>query len=659
MRSITKKTAAVEYANFTLNKNVPLVDRPGGSLIWMPVLLVIVTLATLIILPTLVLRRTDRLRDEITNVAAPASATLAQINRDLANEMSALRGYFLGGGNDFFERYNEARQEEANLRPVLQRLAEKLGPLSQAEFKTFQEKIEQWRQLQGRFERDAISRELYVSRLAENQYRYERALEASDKLAHTINNVASTRREAIREIQRTETILTAILVALGLASTVSVIWLSLRATSFTAQLRRRANEEIAFRQVASALTGALDIDEIMRGVSESAAVVTRADGSYVEKIVSDQGTVEVVATAGKGTPPRGTIVEYPGSLTEEIIERGDPLILVNMATFGKSMAPYMSEYCPQCEVMVVPLLSEDEPLGALVLLNSSQSGRRFSAEDLAKGKGLGDLASLALRRVGMMEGERDAREAAEAAVEARDEVLGVVSHDLRNPLTTILLTAQLLPRLPFEEQPSHLENILLSAQRMDRLIRDLLDAARIDSKRFTLDARPVEAGELVREVCKTHGAIANAKGQNLVCEVSDSPLPKVCADRDRMLQLLSNLVGNAMKFTPEGGTITVGVEPADSMVRFSVADSGPGIPPKELSNVFDRFWQSKKTAHLGAGLGLSIARGIAEAHGGRISVENRPEGGALFLVEIPAIAPRSGSPGTEHSEERESIGSRA
>jgi len=658
MRPVTKKTAAVEYAHFILNKTRPLAERPGGLLTWMPVILVIVTFATLIILPPFVHQKTNRIRNDIANVVEPASATLGQINRHLANEMSALRGYFLGGGNDFFERYNEARQGEASLRRDLEGLAMKLGPQSQAELKTFQTRIEQWRQLQGRFERDAVSRELYVSRLAENQYRYERALEASDRLGNAINNVASTRREAMRDIQRIDTVLTAILVTLGLASTMSVIWLSLRATSFTAQLHRRANEEIAFSQVASALTGALDIDEIMRGVSESAAIVTRADGSYVEKIVSDQGTVEVVATAGKGTPPRGTIVEYPGSLTEEIIERGEPLILVDMAALGKSMAPYMSEHCPNCEMMVIPLLSEDEPLGALVLLNSSESGRRFNQEDLAKGKGLGDLASLALRRVGMMEGEREARQAAEAAVEARDEVLGVVSHDLRNPLTTILLTAKLLPALPSEEHASHLENILLSAKRMDRLIRDLLDAARIDSKRFTVDPKPIDAAEIVREVCKTHAAIASAKNQKLTWEVSSS-LPKVCADHDRLIQLLSNLVGNAMKFSPENGAIIVGAEAAGSVVRFSIADSGPGIPPKELSNLFDRFWQAKKTAHLGAGLGLSIARGIAEAHGGRISVENRPEGGAVFLVEIPAIAPRPGPPEAECAEEGESIGSRA
>lgn len=656
MRRVTKKTAAVEYAHFALNRIRPLAERPSGFLPWIPVFLVIVTFATLIVLPPLVHQKTDRLRDDIANVAQPASADLAQLNRHLANEMSALRGYFLGGGNDFFERYNEARQGEARLRRDLAGHVAKLGPQSKAEFETFQMRIEQWRQLQGRFERDAVSRELYVSRLAENQTRYERALEASDRLGNAINNVASTRRESIQEIQRVQTILTAILVTLGLASTLSVIWLSLRATSFTAQLHRRANEEIAFRQVASALTGALDVDEIMRGVSESAAVVTRADGSYVEKIVSDTGAVEVVATAGKGTPPRGTLVDYPGSLTEEIIERGEPSILMDMRNFGKSMAPYMSEHCPNCEIMVVPLLAENEPLGALVLLNSSESGRRFNEEDLAKGKGLADLASLALRRVGMMEGERDARQAAEAAVAARDEVLGVVSHDLRNPLTTILLTAKLLPELPPEEQPSHLENILLSAKRMDRLIRDLLDAARIDSGRFAVDLKPIDPAEIVREVCKTHEAIAAAKQQTMVCAVS-STVPEICADRDRMLQLLSNLVGNAMKFTPENGTIAVGAEPAGSVVRFSVSDTGPGIPPKELPNVFDRFWQAKKTAHLGAGLGLSIARGIAEAHGGRISVENRAEGGAVFLVEIPAIPPKSGSP-KAGAEKRESIGSR-
>ena len=400
-----------------------------------------------------------------------------------------------------------------------------------------------------------------------------------------------------------------------------------------AQLERRADEESAFRHLASALTGAVEMTEVLYEITNRATHVTRADGVYVERIVNAQRTVEVVSSAGRGTPPRGLRVGYPGSLTEEILTGGAPVILAEMTGFGRNMAPYLADTCANCEVLVTPLVAENEPLGALVLLNSVASGRKFRDTDVVRARTLGDLTSLALRRVRLMEEEREAKEKAEAAVRVRDETLGIVSHDLRNPLTKIALSADLLVDSIPSEQRDLIETIRSSARQMERLIQDLLDVARLEAGRFSVDAKLIEVGPLLREVCDTHAAIAKQKNQRIVCDIGD--LPRICADRDRLVQVFGNLIGNAIKFTPERGLISVEASHVRNAVQFVVRDTGVGIPEADLSKVFTPYWQAKKTAHMGAGLGLAIVRGIIDAHGGDVWAQNAYGGGAIFTFTIP------------------------
>jgi PAS domain S-box-containing protein len=402
------------------------------------------------------------------------------------------------------------------------------------------------------------------------------------------------------------------------------------------QLERRAEEEASFRHLASALTGAVEMKEVLYEITNRATQVTRADGVYVERIVQEGPLkmVEVVSSAGRGAPPRGLRVAFPGSMTDEILAGGAPVILADMQRFGKNMAPYLVDVCANCEVLVTPLVAEREALGALVLLNSGTSGRQFRDGDIVRSRTLGDLASLALRRVRLMEQEREAKERAEAAVRVRDETLGIVSHDLRNPLTTIALSADLLKGTSGDEQPELIETIRTSARRMERLIQDLLDVARVEAGGLAIARSYIDAQLLVREVCAAHEAMAEQKQQRLVCEMREA-VPQICADRDRLVQVLGNLVGNALKFTPERGTVTIEVQRRGDDVLFTVRDTGPGIPAADLKNVFTPYWQAKKTAHMGAGLGLAIVRGIVEAHGGKVWAENAPGGGAVFTFTIP------------------------
>jgi PAS domain S-box-containing protein len=404
------------------------------------------------------------------------------------------------------------------------------------------------------------------------------------------------------------------------------------------QLERRADEEAAFRHLASALTGAVEMTDVLYEITNRATQVTRADGVYVERIVKVGGAmmVEVVSSAGRGTPPRGLRVGFPGSMTDEILQGGQPVILADMRTFGKNMAPYLSDTCPECEVLVTPLIAEEEPLGALVLLNGRASGRHFREGDVIRARTLGDLTSLALRRVRLMEQEREAKEKAEAAVRVRDETLGIVSHDLRNPLTKIALSADLLTEAPADEQVDLIETIRSSARQMQRLIQDLLDVARMETGSLSVAKDDLDAATLVREMCESNAPIARQKEQKIVCQINGE-LPAICGDRERLVQVFGNLIGNAIKFTPERGTITVDVTHVGRNVEFTVSDTGPGIPEGDLKRVFTAYWQAKKTAHMGAGLGLAIVRGIVQAHGGKVWAENAAGGGAVFRFTIPVV----------------------
>ena len=403
------------------------------------------------------------------------------------------------------------------------------------------------------------------------------------------------------------------------------------------QLERRADEEASFRHLASALTGAVEMTEVLYEITNRATHVTRADGVYVERIIQHNNTrlVEVVATAGRGTPLRGLRVDFPGSMTDEIMQGASPVILADMRTFGRSMAPYLADSCGDCEVLVAPLVAEKETLGALVLLNSRSSGRHFRDNDVVRARTLGDLTSLALRRVRLMEQEREAKENAEAAVRVRDETLGIVSHDLRNPLTKIALSADLLVEASPEESPELVETIRSSARQMERLIQDLLDVARMETGSLSVAQETIDPESLTREMCASNEPIAHQKQQRIVCTLHE-PLPKICGDRERIVQVFGNLIGNAMKFTPERGQITIEARAAGKNVQFTVRDTGPGIPAADLKNVFTPYWQAKKTAHMGAGLGLAIVRGIVEAHGGKVWAENVHGGGASFQFTIPA-----------------------
>jgi signal transduction histidine kinase len=279
--------------------------------------------------------------------------------------------------------------------------------------------------------------------------------------------------------------------------------------------------------------------------------------------------------------------------------------------------------------MAVPLLRRGQLLGTIAFVSSIPS-RVYGPDDLRLALALADRAVVAIENARLYRASVD-------ATELRDQVLGTVAHDLRNPLSTILLNAAALTRRgpePERRSQKRSEAIHRAATRMNRLIQDLLDVAVMESGQLTIEPAPLAARDLIVGAVDMQRPLASSSSLELRVDV-DRDLPDIWGDRDRLLQVFENLIGNAIKFTKAGGCITVGAASRDHQVVFRVADTGAGIAPENLPHVFDRFWQASKAGGLGAGLGLPITKGIVEAHGGRIWVESTQGKGSTFSFTIP------------------------
>lgn len=233
------------------------------------------------------------------------------------------------------------------------------------------------------------------------------------------------------------------------------------------------------------------------------------------------------------------------------------------------------------------------------------------------------------------------RKQLQTAVNARDDTVGVVAHDLRNPVSAVqMLSSALMQRFEAEgfspESKEQLTLIRQAAVQMDRLIQDLLDVTRVETGRLQIEPETIRTAELLETAVETMRPLVEEAGLDMQEYIARDVKP-VRADRHRVAQVISNLVGNSIKATPRGGRITVRASNSPEGVTVTIEDTGRGIAPDQLAHIFDRFWQSERSSirTRGAGLGLPIARGIVEAHGGRMWVESNPGAGTSFFFTLP------------------------
>lgn len=272
-------------------------------------------------------------------------------------------------------------------------------------------------------------------------------------------------------------------------------------------------------------------------------------------------------------------------------------------------------------VVEVPLTSRDALQGAIRL-----TGTELPADDPVLAHYL-QIATMAVDNAALFERGRE-------ALRARDEILTVVSHDLRTPLNAIALAAHVLARgaLDEAERTAKVGHVLEAVRHAARLLDELLEVAQLDAGQYPLECQACDAQGLLEEAVALLRPAAEAHGVVVTVSVPDR-FPLLRVDPLRVTQVLQNVLDNALRVSR--GRIWLSIEPAGAEARVAVRDSGPGIPPDDLPRLFERFWRGSANVRGGAGLGLSIARGIIEIHGGRIWAENHPEGGATIFFTLP------------------------
>ena len=405
--------------------------------------------------------------------------------------------------------------------------------------------------------------------------------------------------------------------------------------------RRRTEQERQFlSEVGVALSASLEYEQTLASV---ARLVVRnfADWSAVD-VMDEEGRLSRLKVAS-ADPDRAALCEVLEQMPRDrdlphimrsVIESKRPIVVEQVTSryiesLGQGPGHLQALLATGVTSFVaVPLLMRGQPLGAL-FLGSSTLSRVFGQGDLRLAEALADRAAIAIENARLYR-------ASIHASQLRDRVLGVVAHDLRNPLSAILIQASAAkrPRPELERRSqTPMEIIHRAARHMNRLIQDLLDVALMEAGQLTIDRARLTAGGLIAEAVEMQRALASSSSLELRVEV-DPDVAEVWGDRDRLLQVFENLIGNAIKFTPAGGRVTAGATSRDDEVVFRVADTGRGIPSENLPRVFDRFWQATRGRN-GAGLGLPITKGIVEAHGGRIWVESTAGSGSTFFFSIP------------------------
>ena len=416
------------------------------------------------------------------------------------------------------------------------------------------------------------------------------------------------------------------------------------AWNVTAQRRARDEQRFLARVGTLVMTASLDYEDTLAQLGEL-AVSELADWCLIDIVERGQVRRLKVTCSNPDASALADALENvhldrqrPHLMFEPLEHRTTKLLSHVTAEYLESIAqrPEHASLLRAMDIgsmIAVPLIAHGRLVGAIAMLSSSSG--RYDEEHLRFVEEFARVAALAVENARLYR-------SAQRAISARDEVLRVVAHDLRNPLNHILLQSELLsegrPSLRSGRKP--VDVIRTAAQRMKRLIEDMLDVARLELGVLAVERTALEARDVLEEAFEAKVDEATRAGLHLRLDASED-LCVLLGDRDRLLQVFENLLSNAIKFSTPGEEIVLGGEPRGDDVLFWVEDTGSGIAEKHLPRLFDPFWQAVETDRRGIGLGLPIVKGIVEAHGGTVWVESRIGDGTTVFFTVPTPAARS------------------
>jgi len=568
-------------------------SAPAGTWVaWALLAFAALVLTALAGTPFLAERRVAGLLDTTTEVLDPARHLSGELTAAHASEMVAIQAFLLSGEGEDRQISRLARQRSQVVMDSLTGLTEALG--QEVRFLAFEvaDAALQWRILVDPVLEERMGREEIQQRVPEARRAFQRVQQATLILERGVASEAAAAAAGLRRASERQASFTALLAALGLLAAGGLVGVAVG-------LRRLAADGEARRRQADRARGEAD-----------AVLQATTDGVFGVDI---RGRCTFVNSAGL----RLLAAEGPAL-------RGRDLRMA--FTVDRDLHPVDQILAPGGQV--------DIP-DALVYRGDGTTVHVAVTGRTVEGQGGSLAAVLTLSDITDM---RDAAEALRKAVAIREQVLAVVSHDLRNPVATVQAASELITEfdLPPERRAEQLQIIRRAGRRADRMIRDLLDSVAVERGGLSVNAVPMDAAVLPDAVAESMAAVADRRQVRIDVEVSQTPLLIEC-DHDRLLQALENLVGNGTRYTPAHGRVMVRAYADGAEVVLEVEDEGPGMEPSRAETLFDPFVQFDTSDPRSAGLGLAIVRGVVEGHGGRVDVAAAPSGAAVFRVILPGV----------------------
>jgi signal transduction histidine kinase len=401
------------------------------------------------------------------------------------------------------------------------------------------------------------------------------------------------------------------------------------------ELGRRGDILEAANRCARALGSSLEIEPAFAAFIRELRVLVPFDRTAI--VLIEDETAKTIATAGRGASevfPPGSVGPVHGSVLDRVRD-GGVIVRGNLGDLEFPEDEIFAELGLRSEI-VAPLLVGARPIGMIAL--SRRERDAFSPDDIELVALLGRLAATAVQNIRAYEAEHHTVEELRRLSALRADFVSLVSHELRSPMAAVIGAARTLQErwrtLTPEQREAFLALIADETNRLANLIGDVLHTSQIEAGTFSYSFSDVDLSRLVED------AVATASlGQDEVRVTArvTSPLPRIRGDRERLRQVLGNLIENAIKYSPVGEVVEVRAQPEDSVVRISVADRGAGIPHDQQRLIFEKFGRADVPggSKPGTGLGLFIARSIAEAHGGTVDVRSSPNAGSTFTLTLP------------------------
>lgn len=567
-----------------------------GRALW-AVWFVAAALIALVVLPAGYGRRVTEVQTRIIEVLEVAGSLSSRMTLLKQQQMARFETYVLTGDTSYRTPYSEGIAEEDSLFTHLSTLANQLDVdvregLARLRLESFSWHVEN----QRAFASDSVRAS--AGALDASRRRYQELQRATLTLDRAIQAEVAQGRLEMEAARTAQTRLTFGLALLALGATIVVARVGF-------QLKDLGEEA---------------------EVGRSEALLARKETEAV--LAATEDGVLGIDLEGRCTSLNQAGVELLGHSERDILGRNVHDMLFHTSAGG---TPCARQGSPIFDALVRGL-PMDSPEGAVLCRRSGTFPARWSLRPLVDGSELRG----AVLTFSDMTAIREHEAALRRAIEQREEVISIVSHDLRNPLGVVLAASDLLLDLPLdeEEQRRQAEIIQRSGKRMQSLIEDLLDVARIEAGAFVVRPSLEDLGPIVESARALFADQAERRGVSLSVEAPGG-YPRARVDRDRLLQALANLLDNALRVTSQGGSVVIAIGERGEGVTLSVTDTGPGIPLSAREHLFERFAHAKSARGGGAGLGLAIVRGVAEGHGGEVVFRTEVGEGTTFEIRLP------------------------